>query len=173
MAGLPNVEAAFPNLHPNAYEKTSDPDPGYNCIAWAAGETLRWWEPVGIPPYYWPPGIPLEYTLANYIRAFEQLGYQKCDDGKYVRGFEKIAIYVDRHGAPSHAARQRGPAKWTSKLGEREDIDHATLDGLVGSRYGRVAQFLRRRAERHDVIRRLLAAGQNFFTRLLARIFPR
>jgi hypothetical protein len=144
MPGLPHVEGEFPNLPPNSYQKTSDADPQYNCIAWAAGDNLHWWEPVGIAPYYWPPNVPLEYTLDNYVLAFELLGYEKCENGEFVPGFCKVAIYVDRHGNPSHAARQLGPNKWTSKLGQLEDIDHATLDGLSGNRYGYVAQFLRR-----------------------------
>src|SRR4029453_1985865 len=119
----------------------------------------------GVPRADWPPGIPLEYTLTSYISAFEQLGYEKCDDGKYVTGFEKVAIYLDRHGAPSHAASQRGAKMWTSKLGGGEDIDHATLDGLAGSRYGTVAQFLRRRVERQDSILRMLAVGQRLLRR--------
>jgi hypothetical protein len=170
MAGLPHVEAVFPSLLPQSYEKTSEQDSRYNCIAWAAGDSLRWWEPVGMAPYYWPPNVPLEYTLASYIRVFEQLGYQTCDDGRYVAGFEKIAIYVDNHGAPSHAARQRGPLKWTSKLGQLEDIDHATLDALAGNRYGTVAQFLRRRLEQPHTIRQVLSARLQFLKRRLKQL---
>ncbi|MEY2493853.1 MAG: hypothetical protein QOJ45_345 [Verrucomicrobiota bacterium] len=173
MAGLPHLEALFPNLLPDKYEKTSEPDPRYNCIAWAADDNLRWWEPVGMAPYYWPPNVPLEYTLASYIEAFEQLGYEKCDDGKYTPGIEKIAIYVDRHGAPSHAARQRGPLKWTSKLGEMEDIDHATLDELVGNRYGNVAQFLRRRLGHSSTLYRLLTVVLRVIQKCTNRLFGR
>jgi hypothetical protein len=64
-------------------------------------------------------------------------------------GTEKVAIYVDADGIPTHAARQLADGTWTSKLGEWEDIRHKTLkamedgDGL-GLGYGRVAVILRR-----------------------------
>jgi len=44
---------------------------------------------------------------------------------------------------PTHAARQLGPSNWTSKLGELEDVEHATLQSLE-SFYGKVALVLRR-----------------------------
>src|SRR5262249_16294810 len=126
----------------------------------------QWWEPVGIPPYYWPPGVPLVRSLASYIRVFEQLGYERCDDGKYARGYEKIAIYVDRHGVPSHAARHQGPNKWTTKLGRREDIEHVTLEALTGNVYGTVAQFLRRRSRRSHAIGHIVEASVRLIQRL-------
>jgi hypothetical protein len=57
--------------------------------------------------------------------------------------YQKIAIYIDVSGTPTHAARQLPNGKWTSKLGWLEDIEHE-LDGLTGDRYGCVAQILKR-----------------------------
>jgi hypothetical protein len=57
-------------------------------------------------------------------------------------GIEKIALYL-KNGAPSHAARQLPDGKWSSKLGEADDITH-TLDGLNGDRYGAHSKYMQR-----------------------------
>ncbi|MEG3858797.1 hypothetical protein QT974_06710 [Microcoleus sp. herbarium12] len=71
------------------------------------------------------------------------LGYEICKDDLLEVGYQKIAIYVDLNGIPTHAARQLVNGKWTSKLGWLEDMEHE-LDGLVGDRYGVVGQILKR-----------------------------
>jgi hypothetical protein len=91
---------------------------------------------------YWPEQAPREETLAAFVHAFETLGYSRCDSSEHEPGFEKVALYA-REGTPTHAARQLEDGKWTSKLGELEDIEH-TLEGIAGSSYGEVAQILRR-----------------------------
>jgi hypothetical protein len=55
---------------------------------------------------------------------------------------EKVALYATDEG-PAHAARQLSNGRWTSKLGRDEDIEHE-LEGLAGSHYGAVVQFLQR-----------------------------
>ncbi len=138
------IERIFPKLLINGYSLESSATPQYNCIAWAAGETKLWWEPDPLNLNHWPPGIPRIYTLDAYIKVYEILGYTVCHDAKYENNFEKVAIYVDSNGKPTHAARQLSSGKWTSKLGELEDIDHATVDCLVGLVYGSVAVILKR-----------------------------
>lgn len=124
------------------YRITSPQDRIYNCVAWAAGDTQRWWWP--LPPYaYWPPHAALAETLQAFVEAFSTLGYEVCDNRHYEDGFEKIALYVNADGMPKHAARQVGDRKWTSKLGKSFDVEH-TLDGLEGAKYGTVALVLRR-----------------------------
>ncbi len=137
-----NLESLFPNLKQAGYAITSEEDADYNCIAWAAGDSRQWWEPS--PGLYWPPGATKEYTLAAYMQAFEIHGYVPCDNPEFEPGYEKIAIYVDDAGAPSHAARQTTSGKWTSKIGELEDIEHSSLSDLEGEAYGRVAQIMKR-----------------------------
>ncbi len=66
-----------------------------------------------------------------------------CEQSEFEQGFEKIAIYVNNMGKPTHAARQLPSGYWTSKLGRWIDIEH-TLAGLTESEYGSVAQVLRR-----------------------------
>jgi len=58
-------------------------------------------------------------------------------------GFEKVALFADAQGLPLHAARQLSDGRWTSKLGEQEDIEHALRD-LEGVAYGNVALVMKR-----------------------------
>ena len=60
---------------------------------------------------------------------------------------QKIALYakiVDQVEEVTHAARQLPCGKWTSKLGDSEDIVHPKLDILEGPAYGGVICFLSR-----------------------------
>jgi len=124
----------------------------YNCIAYAAGETDKWWWPhPNRFDYYWPPQLPREFpnteTLENFVQAFECKGYQKCKNGKHKRGIEKVVIFVNRFGRPTHAARQLESGVWTSKCGRLEDIQHETLSALEGGAYGSAHTFLHRRRD--------------------------
>ncbi len=141
------LEQLFPRLLQHGYRIESPRTPRYNCIAWAGGDTTRWWWPGGAPfgPYYWPDGVPAEEKLESFELAFgAQGGYQRCDCPDLEPDFEKIAVYVDNPGQPTHAARQLESRRWTSKLGRLEDIEHATLAALEGPGYGRVGLILRR-----------------------------
>ena len=136
----------FPSLATSGYEVTSPAAPEYNCIAWAAEDVSRWWEPVPIPlpSYYWPPGASLELTLASYVQAFESIGYRVGGDDSLEEGFEKVALYVRAEGFPTHAARQLDSGEWTSKLGKSVDIRHRSLAALEGEMYVRVECLMRR-----------------------------
>lgn len=143
------IEDLFPNLRPAEYEITSPPSNEYNCIAWAAGHSDAWWEPDPANLYYWPPGQPRRLELDTYVRAFAALGYAHCHTGDLEPGVEKVALYADAMGTPTHAARQLRNGRWTSKLGQLEDIEHETLDCVSGPDYGAVAIFLRRAIHEH------------------------
>jgi hypothetical protein len=138
-----DMERVFPGLANSGYSITSPETVEYNCIAWAAGDAQRWWEPDPFYISYWPPGVTRKYSLEAYIEAYESLDYVICHDDKYELDFEKIAIYVDSNGKPTHAAKQLDSGSWTSKLGKLEDIKH-TLDGLGGSGYGSIAVVMKR-----------------------------
>lgn len=137
------LEEWFPHLKTTGYQVTSPASPDYNCIAWVATEDSRWWEPDPQGLYYWPETSPREFTLEAYLQVFISLGYTPSDTAALELGFEKIAIYVNTQGMPTHAARQLANGRWTSKLGKSEDIEHS-LEGLQGPVYGSVAQILRR-----------------------------
>ncbi len=140
------MERLFPALRGVPYEITSPATPGYNCIAWAAGDDSRWWEPAEPPSsYYWPEGVSRRYTLEAYAEAFRHLGFEDCENARLEQGWEKVAIYAKEDGRPTHAARQLANGDWTSKLGGLEDISHPEPDHVSGTAYGRPVLFLRRR----------------------------
>ncbi|HTU91632.1 MAG TPA: hypothetical protein VMF69_16230 [Gemmataceae bacterium] len=140
---MERLEALFPRLRGTAYRITSSASDVYNCIAWAAGDTEHWWWPGDPARTYWPLGAPRLETLAAFRDAFAILGYVVCEQADLEQGFEKIALFADSDGTPTHAARQLGDGTWTSKLGMSEDIQHA-LENLVGTVYGSIAQILKR-----------------------------
>jgi hypothetical protein len=129
-------------------DRTEDSTEKYNCIAWAAGKKDNWWWPRQTGGYYWPKGLPREplnnETIENFLKAFESEGYERCDDGNFENGFEKIALYVNDYGVPKHAVRSLPDGSWTSKLGDYEDIEHSTLEAIEGRCYGRAKKFLRK-----------------------------
>jgi hypothetical protein len=137
------IESLFPNLLGSGYSIASPETAEYNCIAWAAGDHEKWWWPDQQNQYFWPARIPRAVEIQAFTKAYESLGYTVCKDAEYEDGFEKIAIYADFAGKPTHAARQLNPVLWTSKLGKSEDIEH-TLDALVGPQYGYVAAIMKR-----------------------------
>lgn len=152
MSGSSQIERPFPNLTATAWHATSPADRRYNCIAWAAEDTEAWWEPVISPAgqflggYFWPHGVGVRMTLANYINLFRMRGFEICETAEFEAGWSKVALFSYDRGKPTHASRQLRSGAWTSKLGALEDIEHATLDGLVGAEYGKVAVILRRPA---------------------------
>ena len=139
-----NLELYFPGLATSSYQIASPPTPSYNCIAWAVAQADAWWWPDRMEQSFWPPGIPRREDIDAFIQAFSELGYAPCQSADLEPRFEKIAIYVNPDGKPTHVARQLSNGTWTSKLGKLEDIEHATLDSLNGSQYGSVALFLKR-----------------------------
>lgn len=141
---LTRLEDLFPGLRGTAYQITGAPDPVYNCIAWAAGTTDAWWWPVGDPQrVFWPPGVPHEETVAAIQAVFALLGYAVCDHAELETGYEKIALFANALGAPTHAARQLPVGRWTSKLGLLERLEHALHD-LEGAEYGAVVLVMKR-----------------------------
>jgi hypothetical protein len=139
------IEHAFPGLRGRAYQVTSPQDDIYNCIAWAAGDTTRWWWPDAADnpdSAYWPPGVPRAETLEAFRGAFAALGYAMCNHDQIEADYEKIALFA-LAGVPRHAATQLPSGCWTSKLGPMEDIEHALHD-LTGMMYGSVVLIMKR-----------------------------
>src|SRR5436309_2725662 len=113
------LEAAFPGLRTRPYKITSPADPGYNCIAWAAGSTSEWWWPLERDRRtFWPAGASREASLSAFVAAFAELGYAGGSDESFELGFEKVALFADAEGVPTHAARQLQTGRWSSKLGQ-------------------------------------------------------
>ena len=137
------LEELFPRLRSSPYEVTSPEDGNYNCVAWAARDTEIWWEPDILGLYYWPRGVPRGCTLDAFREAFAQEGYEPCNTRVLEPAQETVAIFVNKAGAPTHAARQLPNGRWTSKLGRAEDIEH-DLNALEGDQYGSVALIMKR-----------------------------
>ena len=138
----------FPGLARGGYIVTSPKNNKQNCIAYAAGDDLRWWWPLpaDVPEVYWPAGAAREETVAAFQQAFESLGCAVCDDAQPEPGFEKIALFANEQGVPLHAARQHDNGRYRSKIGELEDIEH-DLHDLEGVEYGSVVLIMKRSAK--------------------------
>lgn len=142
-----DIRKAHPNLAASGgCRKTSNQDPDYNCIAWAAGDTRSWWWPW---PHgkgcYWPVEATREATVEAFAEAFGTLGYRACAmDASLDADYEKVAIFA-LDGRVKHMARQLRSGLWTSKAGMLEDFSHQ-LAGLDNDpMYGSVTLILRRR----------------------------
>lgn len=138
-----HLRRVFPGLRQDSFTITSRQNPRYNCIAWAGGDERHFWWPAQTTDAYWPPGVPAEESVEAFQQAFGTLGYAPCDRRELESDFEKVAIFVDARGIPTHAARQLPDGYWTSKLGKQWDIRH-TLEELEGQLYGRVGLLLKR-----------------------------
>jgi hypothetical protein len=114
---------------------------------------------------------PQAYTLDAYAAAYGTLGYTPCSSGGHELGFEKIVIFTDPTGFPTHAARQLGNGNWTSKLGYYVDIEHTTPEALNGPNHGAPALFMRRPRPAWRcplaLLRRVLAVVQHWYRGML------
>ena len=133
----------FPNLNATNYETTSPASSDYNCAAWAArDDQVKWWPHPVLPEYYWPTPRR-DDSLDAFIEGFGALGYAACESPELESGYEKVAVFANADG-PQHVARQLSTGRWTSKLGELEDINHSTLADVECDDYGRPVLFMRR-----------------------------
>jgi hypothetical protein len=137
------LKMLFPKLA-SGYTTSSPRNQAYNCIAWAAEDTRTWWWPEpGAEGAFWPADVSREATLASFRGLFASLGYVECDVAALDPGVTKIALFADAAGLLLHAARQSRNGRWTSKLGELEDIEHGLHD-LEGEEYGNVVLLMKR-----------------------------
>lgn len=136
------IRQDFPHLTNQNHFITSPRTDNYNCISWAFGIDNRWMEPAN-PNSYWPFETFSTDPLEAMILAYQEKGYEKCDNPDLEAGYSKVAIYVGSEGL-RHAAVQLESGNWTSKLGGLEDIQHETLVCLEGKEYGKAQVFLRK-----------------------------
>ncbi|MCY4030370.1 MAG: hypothetical protein OXH75_29165 [Acidobacteria bacterium] len=138
-----DLRALFPKLDAQNHRITSQEDPRYNCVAWAARDSSRWWDHL----YgYWPDGVPRDPAIEAYVELFQRLGFESCNSPEIEPGFEKVALF-GKAGEFTHVARALESGGWTSKLGRLEDIEHDSLDSLADDAddsYGQPLVFLRR-----------------------------
>lgn len=133
-----------PKLNTNNHELTSPVDVEYNCIAWGAGDSERWWWPH--PDYFWPNG-DVGATIEVFERMLRGLGYTRCADGSLIPGIEKWALYIKGHpkkDSVTHGARQLEDGRWASKMGGFQDIVHLRAQDVEGPCYGKVYAYYSR-----------------------------
>jgi hypothetical protein len=143
----------FPALRGGqGYKDTSDPTIDYNCLAWALGINWTRYDPLPhCAGYFWFPGVEREWNEKTIRKIFENHGYAICDSYDLEQGYEKVVFYIDEGGEPQHFARQLENGKWTSKLGELNDIEHDTLESLVCPDYGKPKLVLKRKRKVGEV----------------------
>lgn len=107
----------FPHLNTGTCQVTSPATNAYNCIAWAAGNDKRWWDPDSL--YYWPKGVPREVSLDAVLQVYERLGFAICVGGELETGLDKIAIFVKeipltkyRRTRRDNWSPENGPVNW-------------------------------------------------------------
>ena len=152
---LVDLTAVFPKLQLTLNDITSSRTPDYNCIAYAAKDETSWWWPTPpwltamyrLPRHHWPEGLSREHppTVENFLRAFEIQGFSRCKTEDHEYGYEKVALYVNADGTPTHMARELGDGIWHSKLGSEQDIRHYGLHAVENQEYGKASHFLRKR----------------------------
>jgi hypothetical protein len=102
-AGISRVGAALERIFPapasDGYVVISPQTTAHHCIAWAAGESHRRWEP-GIC-WLIQPGD----DLATLIGLFASLGYALCDGDRLEVECQRVALDADNFGNGTHAAR--------------------------------------------------------------------
>jgi len=82
-----------------------------------------------------------------FAMTYGTLGYVVCQDGTLEDGYEKIVIYAKGSSSlePTHAARQLANGRWTSKLGQLEDIEHDSPVVVEGPSYGKAVLYMKRK----------------------------
>jgi hypothetical protein len=158
------LQQRFPRLVPGTYRRLASETSQYNCIAWAVRNRDAFWWP-GTPGYsYWPPNLPTEPTLENFIKLFQSFGYKTCTNADFEKGFEKVAIFA-KDDQVTHVARQLWNGRWSSKLGHWELIEH-DLDAVAGQAYGEIEQVMSRKR----TIRRIIADAVAHFLALRLKL---
>ena len=140
----------WPNLTISNARITSIDDRDYNCLAFVLGDSENFWWPRKEEGIYWPTEYPYINSLPNIQKMLkEKFEFEKCDDEVYEEGFEKIVIYGEKVSySPKHYALQLQNGKWKSKLGGLEDIEHDSIDALVGDFYGKPIAILKRKLQK-------------------------
>ena len=127
------IKRHFPSLKKGKnFKFTSLGTDGYNCVAWASEITDDW---IQLYDRNWMPKIDAK----SYLDYFGKLGFKIVTETASEKGKLKIAVYIaNGNGRPEfkHVARQLLNGKWTSKLGDWEDIEHDTPEVLLGESYG-------------------------------------
>ena len=87
---LPRLQAGFPQLTAANSRLTSPEDEDYNCLAWAAENSDRWWWPDPQQQSYWPAGVSRDETVGAFADAYGPLGYNERTHATLEAGKPKV-----------------------------------------------------------------------------------
>src|SRR5665213_879470 len=143
------MQVRLPKLYAVIQEDnfTSIATRAYNCVGYAIGDP-HWWDPSGTEATVWPSHLPIrDFRIERFLELFQLHGFVLCDnDGPAPEaGHEKIAVF-GLNGEFEHVSIQTIDGRWTSKLGELEDISHP-LELLTSDLYGEIQHYLKRPGE--------------------------
>lgn len=142
-----NIELLFPGLRNTSWAVKSRRTKGYNCIAWAAREKNRRWDIVPLKGCYWPKAVKRKAGIAYLVAAYAAHGFEACPKQEgciFDHAYDKIVLY-ERNAEWTHAARLLEGGKWTSKLGNIQDIIHPTPESLICTTYGEPMVYMKRK----------------------------
>ena len=131
----------FPQLAGEHYEIVDAPTEQYNCIAYAAGDTSRWWD--YNENYHWPDHASRSNSMESLKQVFLGLGFEQCNDSRLENGYQKVALY-EQQGCWTHAAIQMPNGRWRSKMGQGPVIEHQSPQSLSSGTYGEPTIYMRR-----------------------------
>ncbi len=135
-----SIKKHFPNLTFESFKYTSEKTDDYNCAAWSIeieDEWIQFRDPKGM----------LDVSITTYINYFTNLGFSITNDKNFEEGVKKIAIYKNEQDEFKHVARLMSNGKWTSKIGDWEDIEHDTLEVLADRSYGKPCLIMEKRKD--------------------------
>lgn len=110
------LKISFPGLRTDKrFDVTSKASSKYNCIAWAYNIDNKWmWPNTGKfifldGVHFWPTKEIQPATIDSFMKAFQLIGYECCDNGEFEEGYQKIALYAkpSNWNECTHAARQK------------------------------------------------------------------
>lgn len=139
------LEKRFLGLRGARWRVTSPEDERYNCVAWACGDTNRWWWPwpEGDPPGFWPGDGSADDGVEDAVLMFEGQGYVCCAPEAADAHDDVIVLYASANRL-RHVARRTLDGWWASKLGALNDIEHETLDAVASPYCGSPLRWMRR-----------------------------
>ena len=132
---------AFPNLTSEEFEIVEQASDRYNCIAYAAGDTSKWWD--HNEDNYWPSSATRSERVESLREVFVGLGFEQCQDSQAEEGYQKVALY-EQQDVWMHAAVQTPDGRWRSKMGQGPVIEHLNPESLSGGMYGNPTIYMRR-----------------------------
>lgn len=131
----------FPKLAAEGFEIVDPPSNQYNCIAFAAGDTGKWWSIH--QPDYWPTHATRSNSIESLVEVFAGLGFERCRDSRTEPGFGKVALY-QQQGAWTHAAVQTPRRVWLGRTDPGLIIEHRNPELLAGGAYGNPTTHMQR-----------------------------